>query len=257
MSAMKDLDLARTIISMIDLTNLNDDCTRHDIDDLCANARAAEGRPATAAVCVWPSFVAQSKRALSGTQVRVATVVNFPKGGTDTAAVLAETAKVLEAGADEIDLVFPYTAWTLGDVSTATEQVQAIRAAIHAPVQLKVIIETGELANQDLIRAASLMCIEEGADFIKTSTGKVAENATLDSARIMLTAIAEAGQPVGFKPAGGIRTFDEARDHLALAGSILGEGWATPQTYRFGASSLLASVEAVLTGGDAAPATGY
>ncbi|MEO0497984.1 MAG: deoxyribose-phosphate aldolase [Pseudomonadota bacterium] len=254
---MSDLDLARTIISMIDLTNLNDDCTPQDIDELCAKAKATDARPATAAVCVWPRFVAQSKAALTGSDVRVATVVNFPKGGTDTAAVLAETQEALRAGADEIDLVFPYQSWAAGDVATATEQVQAVRSIIAAPAQLKVIIETGELAEKELIRAASLMCIEEGADFIKTSTGKVAENATLESARIMLNAISETGDGVGFKPAGGIRTFEEARDHLALAASVLGDGWASPRTYRFGASSLLGSVEAVLTGADAGPTTGY
>lgn len=258
---MGDLDLARMIISMIDLTNLNDDCTPADIDALCAKAVATDARPNTAAVCVWPRFVAQSKAALSstkpGSNVRVATVVNFPKGGTDTAAVLSETVDALEAGADEIDLVFPYESWAAGDVATAMEQVQAVRSVIHAPAQLKVIIETGQLANEELIRAASLMCIDEGADFIKTSTGKVAENATLESARIMLSAISETGGSVGFKPAGGIRTFEEASDHLALAASIMGEGWASPLTYRFGASSLLGSVEAVITGADAGPTTGY
>ncbi|MEO0635204.1 MAG: deoxyribose-phosphate aldolase [Pseudomonadota bacterium] len=254
---MSDMDLACSIISMIDLTNLNDDCNAADIDALCATALGNDIRPATAAVCVWPRFVAQSKKALAASAVRVATVVNFPKGGTDTAAVVGETVDVLKAGADEIDLVFPYRAWTLGDVDTATEQVAAVRAVIDQPAQLKVILETGELANEDLIRSASLMCIDEGADFIKTSTGKVAENATLESARIMLSAIAESGQSVGFKPAGGIRTFDEAKAHLELASSILGEGWASPHTYRFGASSLLASVEAVLTGSEAAPTGGY
>ncbi|MEN0088379.1 MAG: deoxyribose-phosphate aldolase, partial [Pseudomonadota bacterium] len=244
-------------ISMIDLTNLNDDCTAADIDTLCATAKATDSRPATAAVCVWPAFVAQSKQALSGSTVRVATVVNFPHGGTDTAAVAIEAINALEDGADEIDLVFPYQAWMAGDVETATEQVQAVRAVVESPAQLKVIIETGELANADLIEAASLMCIDGGADFIKTSTGKVAENATLESARIMLGAIAKSDGGTGFKPAGGIRTFEEARDHLALAASIMGEGWATPLTYRFGASSLLASVEAVLTGSDAGPAAGY
>ncbi|MEM1364123.1 MAG: deoxyribose-phosphate aldolase [Pseudomonadota bacterium] len=246
---------------MIDLTNLNDDCTDADIHKLCEQALATDQRPATAAVCVWPAFVAQSKQALTDSGVLVATVVNFPKGGTDTAAVMVETEKVLEAGADEVDLVFPYEAWIAGDVTTATEQVEAIRALVQAPAKLKVIIETGELANEDLIREASLMCIGQGVDFIKTSTGKVAENATLESARIMLSAIAQAGGGTGgvcgFKPAGGIRTFDDARDHLGLAASIMGEGWATPATYRFGASSLLGSVESVLIGGAAAPVGGY
>jgi deoxyribose-phosphate aldolase len=249
--------LARRIISMIDLTNLNDDCTPEDIEALCQKAKATTSRPATAAICIWSEFVSQAKELLSGTDIRIATVVNFPSGSTDTAQVALQTVAALERGADEIDLVFPYQAWMAGDVETATEQVRAIRALIDAPAQLKVIIETGELASEPLIRSASQMCIDEGADFIKTSTGKVKENATLESARIMLSAIAESGAKVGFKPAGGIRTFEEASEHLALAANIIDEDWAKPTTYRFGASSLLASVEAVLSGDSAPAGDGY
>ena len=251
---------AERVLSMIDLTNLNDVCTEHDVHELCEQALGhGTDHGTTAAVCLWASFVGQARRELTGSTVHIATVVNFPDGSTDTQSVVAETQSALADGADEIDLVFPYKAFAMGDVQTASEQIGAVRAVVPEGASLKVILETGELDDPDLIHSASHLAIEAGADFIKTSTGKVAVNATLEAARIMLTAIKESGKPVGFKPAGGIRTVEEAMEYLAVADEIMGDGWATGETFRFGASSLLGSVNAVLAGGSSedADTSGY
>lgn len=184
--------------------------------------------------------------------MKIATVVNFPSGDLAVADVIAETRQAIADGADEIDLVIPYRAFLSGDEAAVTEMVTAVKAACTSPVILKTILETGEIKDAALIRKASDLAIAAGSDFIKTSTGKVAVNATLAAAEIMLTAINESGKPVGFKPAGGVRTVGDAEAYLALAASILGEGWATPKTFRFGASGLLGDILSVL-GGQSAP----
>ena len=243
--------LAGRILPLIDLTNLNDGCTAADIAELCRNAITGHGP--VAAVCVYPAFVAQSVAALAGGPVKVATVVNFPAGGTDQRAVLRETKQAVGEGVHEVDLVLPYRALASGDAAAAEAMVSMVRAATEGTALLKVIVEAGELKEPALIRKASDLALEAGADFIKTSTGKVAVNATPEAARIMLEAIRDAGdRGRGFKAAGGIRTVDDAGTYLALADEIMGEGWATPSTFRFGASSLLGDVLAAL-GGEAAP----
>jgi len=232
--------LARRAIGLVDLTNLNDDCTPEAIDRLCADAETPFGP--VAAVCVWPRFVTQAKALLAGTGIKIATVVNFPAGGEDTAAVIAETAAALADGADEIDLVMPYRAFAAGNHALAGDQIAAVKAALTPGTHLKVILETGELKDPALIKAASDLALTAGADFLKTSTGKVAVNATLKAAAILMTAIRDKGVAVGFKAAGGIRTFEDARAYLALADGIMGPGWARPETFRFGASGLLSAL---------------
>lgn len=240
--------VAQRALGLIDLTNLNDDCTAADIDALCAMAQTPFGP--TAAVCVWPRFVAQAVTALAGTGIKIATVVNFPHGGTDIAAVRAETVRAVADGADEVDLVIPYRALMDGDTETARQMVAAIGAETQHGALLKVIIESGELADETFIRQASTIALEQGADFIKTSTGKVAQNATLTTAQIMLDVLAQFGDcHRGFKPAGGIKTVEDCAAYLALADKIMGAQWASAQTFRFGASSVLANVLATL-GGD-------
>lgn len=236
--------VARRVLSLLDLTNLQDDCTTDDVVELCRRARGPYGH--AAAVCVWPRFVATARRDLQGSGVLVATVVNFPDGGTDVDAVRAETKQCLVDGADEIDCVLPYRAFRSGDIETARRLLTAVHALTSGTAHLKVILETGELAHDRLVVAAARLAIECGADFIKTSTGKTSVSATPAAARSMLEVIASADRPVGFKPSGGIRTLADATTYLDLADAIMGPAWATPSTFRFGASGLLDAVEAVL-----------
>lgn len=245
-------DTAKAALSLLDLTDLSDTCDEAAIETLCDKAQTPFGT--VAAICIWPRFVAEARGILgTGHAVKIATVVNFPSGDLPVATVVAETRQAIADGADEIDLVIPYRAFITGDEEAVTEMVAAVRAACPPPVLLKTILETGELKDPALIREASDLAIEAGSDFIKTSTGKAAVNATLQAAAIMLNAIKSSGKPVGFKPAGGVRTVADAGEYLALAASILGEGWATPKTFRFGASGLLGDILSVL-GGQPAPA---
>ena len=240
-------DRAIRAIGLIDLTDLSDDHAPDGIDDLCRRAR--EHR--TAAVCVWPEFVARCAELLDGSGVRVATVVNFPSGDEPVADVLAMSGAALTAGADDIDLVLPYRAFLDGDSDRPAEMVAAIAALIEPPKLLKVILESGAYPGPDSVAAAAHLTIANGADFVKTSTGKIDGGASLEAARAMLGEIevaAESGRAVGLKPSGGIRTFDEAQAYIDLADSVMGEGWATPSTFRFGASGLLDSLLAVIAG---------
>lgn len=246
---MSDLKaIALKAIGLLDLTNLNDDCTEADVEALCRKAQTPHGD--TAAICIWKEFVPLAKTQLRGTGIRIATVVNFPEGSTQTDAVAVETDKAIAKGADEIDLVFPYRAFLDGDRETAADQIASIREYCEQPVKLKVILETGKLVATEAIRAASELAIENGADFIKTSTGKVTTNATPEAARIMLEAIRDSGKPVGIKPSGGIRTVEDAANYLALADEIMGDGWASPKTFRFGASGVLDNLLAELGDSD-------
>jgi len=254
------IENAKRALGLVDLTNLNDDCTPDDITAL--TGRTVTDHGSVAAVCVWPRFVAQAAKELTGTGVKVATVVNFPEGGEDTEAVVAETRQAIAEGADEIDLVMAYKAFASGRKGFAEEQIIRVKAAVPEPAILKVILETGEIKDPLLIHAASNVAIAAGADFIKTSTGKVTVNATLEAAEIMLTAIEEARRDnaervIGFKPAGGIRTSEDAESYLALADRIMGHNWASASTFRFGASGLLDALIATIEGRDAATGQGY
>lgn len=241
---------ARRALALVDLTNLDDAPTPEQIDRLCERAVGPHG--STAAVCVWPRFVRQASARLAGSGVVVATVVNFPSGDATVAATVTETTQALADGADEIDLVLPYRAFLAGDTAAAEAMVSAVRAAVVAPARLKVILETGGYPDQDTVRRATRLAIEQGADFVKTSTGKTSTSASLDAVRTMLTEIRESGWPVGIKPSGGIRTLADASAYLALADEIMGEHWAGPDTFRFGASGLLDALEAAIDGDAAA-----
>lgn len=247
--------VAKKSISLLDLTNLNDDCTNQDIDALCAKAQTQFGN--TAAICIWPRFVSYAKPLLAKANIKIATVVNFPNGGVDTNKVEVETLNAIGDGADEIDLVFPYEAFLAGDIETASDQIARIKAICGSQTLLKVIIETGELKTDDAIESASHLAIENGANFIKTSTGKVAVNATLHSAKIMMQAIADSKKEIGFKPAGGLKTTQDAANYLDMADEILGKNWASPNTLRFGASSILANLLATLKDEASQQTSGY
>jgi len=248
--AMTDLTAdARTALACLDLTSLNDNDDAAAIGRLCALAAGPAGRPA--ALCVWPRFVAQA-RAQAPAGVRIAAVANFPAGGLDVAAAVADALAIVGAGGDEVDLVLPWRALQAGDAAGAAAVVQAVRAAC-AGRTLKLILESGDLATPALIHQASLIGLDAGVDFLKTSTGKTATGATLDAARVMLQAIAAhpRGAAVGFKASGGIRTVAGAAPYIALVRQTLGEGAAVPARLRFGASGLLADIQAVLAGGGA------
>ena len=248
--ACANTEAAIRAIHLMDLTSLNDDDHDARIIALCHQAQTPVGN--TAAVCIYPRFVglAMLTLAAQGTpEVKVATVVNFPHGDDDLATVLAETRAALADGADEIDLVIPWRALMAGDEAPARALVRGCKALCGARV-LKVIIESGELQEPALIRAASLLAIEEGADFIKTSTGKVAVNATPAACRTMLAAIAECGAQnrVGFKAAGGVKSAQEAGEYLAMAAALFGDEWLVAERFRFGASSLLGQLLATIEG---------
>jgi deoxyribose-phosphate aldolase len=243
---MSDVEIMRRALSCLDLTDLTETGSDHGIDELCAKAMSPHGP--VAAVCVWPQFVSRAREGLKGSDVRIATVVNFPSGGEDVERVIDDVHEALGDGAHEIDLVLPYDALRRGQADAAAARVVAVRDVIDQSRLLKVILETGELRDPALIAAASRLAIEAGADFIKTSTGKTPVSATPEAAEIMLGAIKEAGRPVGFKPSGGIRTVADAALYLNLADRIMGAGWATPQTFRIGASSLYDVLVAAIEG---------
>jgi deoxyribose-phosphate aldolase len=248
LEVVMDAELARKAISLVDLTDLTDDCTPAAIESLCERA----ARYGTAAVCVWPDFVAQSSAALAGTGVRVATVVNFPSGDERPFAVGLVTERALADGAHEIDTVLPFKAFAAGDRDRPSAMLERVRRITEGNALMKVILETGELPDLDTAEEAARFAIEHGADFVKTSTGKTPVSATLPAAERMLEVIAASGRPVGIKPAGGISTADAAGDYITLAERIMGDGWVAPATFRFGASGLLNAL--LIAAGESAPA---
>ena len=235
---------SRQALQLIDLTSLNEDDTPEAIISLCRQARTEAGN--TAAICIYPRFIPLARKTLQSlglNEVTIATVTNFPDGGDDVDIAVAETRAAVAYGADEVDVVFPYRALMAGNETVGAELVKRCKEACGANVLLKVIIESGELKDEALIRRASEIAIDAGADFIKTSTGKVPVNATTESARIMLETIRDSGKTnVGFKPAGGIKTAKDAAVHLELADTIMGPEWVDRNHYRFGASSLLGNL---------------
>jgi len=242
---MSDLKTAALrALKLMDLTTLNDDDTDEKVIALCHNAKTAVGN--TAAICIYPRFIPIAKKTLKqqGTpEVKIATVTNFPHGNDDIEIAVAETKAAVAYGADEVDVVFPYRALIAGDEKVGFELVKQCKQ-VCGDILLKVIIETGELKEEALIKKASQIAIEAGADFIKTSTGKVPVNATPDFARMMLEVIRDldVAETVGFKPAGGVKTAEDAAIYLQMADEILGDNWVDSRHYRFGASSLLTNL---------------
>jgi deoxyribose-phosphate aldolase len=243
---------ARIALACLDLTSLNDHDTEADVARLCERAQGPHGP--VAAVCVWPRFAAFARRTLPAS-IGVAAVANFPDGSTDVQRAVRETCEIVAAGASDVDVVLPYAALRNGDEAACATLLEAVRAACPGLV-LKVILETGELAEDALVRRASRLALAAGADFLKTSTGKTKQSATPQAARLLLDAIT--GDPrsagrVGFKPSGGIRSVADAAVYIGLQRQALGEAALVPRRFRLGASSLLNDIEAVL-GGKAPPA---
>jgi deoxyribose-phosphate aldolase len=238
------IDLA---IAMIDLTTLEGQDTQGKIRALCSKAMRPDPAdhtcPSVAAVCVYPDLVATAKAALGDSGVSVASVATaFPSGRAAMDVKLRDTADAVAAGADEIDMVIDRGAFLTGDFPTVFDEIVAVREA-SGSAHLKVIFETGELATYDNVRRASWLAMLAGADFIKTSTGKISPAATLPVTLVMLEAVrdfrAETGRMVGVKPAGGIRTSKDAIRYLVMVNEVAGPDWLTPEWFRLGASSLL------------------
>lgn len=228
----------RRIVSLIDLTDLTDDCNQTSIETLCSHSVTPVGH--VAAICIWPDFVAVAGNCFdNNSSIQIATVVNFPSGNEPLSKVCATIEKALDEGATEIDYVLPYSALINGNTDDVIKSLKTVRDHIPADSLLKVILETGVLHTSDLIRAAAEIAIDQGADFIKTSTGKVSINATPEAAAIMLDTIADRNRNVGFKAAGGIKTVEDAFNYLKLSDERFGEDWTNPTHFRFGASSLL------------------
>lgn len=239
MLSESETSIAQRLIPLIDLTSLNDDDNDSVIRDLCQQAMTNYGN--VAAVCIYPRFVSLAKSSLKNTKIKIATVSNFPHGTAGLTAVLTEIKQALTDGADEIDVVMPYQRYLAGERAAAIDMIAACKQQMPTAT-LKVILETGVFPDENTITAASLDMIAAGADFIKTSTGKVSINATIPAARAMLTAIRQSSQSVGFKAAGGIRTVAQAAEYLQLAKDFFGSAWVTSNHFRIGASSLMQAI---------------
>lgn len=240
-------ELLRLALSMVDLTTLEGADSPEKVRGLCRKAmRPAPERtdiPSCAAVCVYPSLVPVAKAELGDSGVHIAAVATaFPSGQLPLDLRLAEVRRTVELGADEIDMVISRGAFLAGDLRAVYDEIAATKEAC-GPAHLKVILETGELGTLDEVATASRLAIDAGADFIKTSTGKIQPAATLPVTLVMLEAIRDhhlaTGRVVGMKPAGGIRHAKLALTYLVLVAETLGADWLTPDRFRFGASALV------------------
>jgi deoxyribose-phosphate aldolase len=255
------LDALYAIIKMIDLTTLEGADTPGRVKQMCAKARfpipsgvdqefsqhpKARPMPSVAAVCVYPSMVPYAVEALAGTEINIASVATaFPSGQLPLDIKLADVKRAVDFGANEIDMVINRGAFLSGDYQTVFDEIIQVKEAC-GEAHLKVILETGELLTYDRVQFASHLAMLAGADFIKTSTGKVSPAATLPVTLVMLQAIKDyyqsTGVRVGMKPAGGIRNSKMAIQYLCMVNEVLGPEWLTPDLFRFGASSLLNDV---------------
>ncbi len=240
----------RLVVSMTDLTTLEGKDSPGKVRALCRKAVSPlpgdPTIPSVAAVCVYPNLVPVAKRALRGTSVKVASVATaFPSGQAPLDVKLDEVKRVVEMGSDEVDMVIDRGAFLVGDFSRVFDEIARVKEAC-GEARLKVILETGELETYDNVRRASRIALLAGADFIKTSTGKVQPAATLPVTLVMLEAVRdheqETGRAVGVKAAGGIRTAKESLQYLVLVKETMGDTWLTPALFRFGASTLLNDV---------------
>jgi deoxyribose-phosphate aldolase len=256
-SPFSPVEAARLALHCLDLTSLREDDDATSITALAARADTPHGAPA--ALCVYPAWLGTARSALAARglgSVRLATVVNFPHGTAAAGTVVDEVAQALAAGADEIDVVYPWRALRDGDARAGEQLLAAVRRACEAggrPLPLKVILETGELVEPALIRTACRAALAAGADFLKTSTGKTQHHASPQAVTLMLEAIVADGRRAGLKVSGGVADLAQVQVYLALAAAAYGADALSPRTLRFGASSLLPRLLAVLDGESAAP----
>ena len=236
----------KMILSMFDLTTLEGKDSPGKVKQLCYKAAHLHdhypGLPAVAAICVYPNMVPVAKVALAGTNIKVASVATaFPSGMTTLSAKLKEVRSVVHDGAEEVDMVISRGKFLSGDLDFVSDEVAQIKDACGA-AKLKVILETGELVTLDNVRRASDLVMHAGADFIKTSTGKINPSATPVVVLTMLEAIRDyylqTGYKIGMKPAGGVSTAKQGIQYLVMVRETLGQGWLTPDLFRIGASSL-------------------
>jgi len=240
------IEALKLVLSMIDLTTLEGQDTRGKVRQLCQKAihlhDAMPGLPHVAAVCVYPTMVGVARDALAGRDIKIASVATaFPSGQAPLNVKLEDTRIAVEQGASEIDMVISRGAFLSGEYGFVFDEIATIKEACGT-AHLKVILETGELGTLDRVRRASVLAMHAGADFIKTSTGKIQPAATMQVTLVMLQAIRdyfhETGRMVGMKPAGGISTAKLAVHYLVMLRETLGNAWMTPEWFRFGASSL-------------------
>jgi len=241
-------------LGLIDLTSLNDNDTDDTITSLCEKTKTSSG--SVPAICIYSRYIPLARDILNkiNPAVKIATVTNFPHGSSDIDLALYETKLAISRSADEVDIVFPYHYLKNGDSAIGMKMVTEAKKLCGDKI-LKVIIESGELKAPELIKEASNISIAAGADFIKTSTGKVAINATLEATEIMLNCIKASGKKCGFKAAGGIKRMADATKYLDLTAIIMGEKWINANNFRFGASGLLGDVINVLDGGSSTSET--
>ncbi len=234
---------AAHLIPFLDLTSLQDTDTAAHSEALCKQAQTPHG--AVAAVCIMPAWVALAVKCLRGTGIAVATVANFPHGNQEPQQVVADIKAAIAAGATEIDVVLPYCLIQQGQGAAALSFVQRCRQACGKQRVLKIILETG-LLNAQQIADAALVAIDGGANFIKTSTGKVLVGATQEAVRVMLEVLRRyPDRAVGLKVSGGIRTVADALVYTRLATQVMGEAWLTPAHFRLGTSQLLQQILSV------------
>lgn len=239
--------IARRLLGLLDLTSLRDEDDAESVRALAALSATRIGR--VAAFCTWPRFVPVAQKALRDTGVAIAVVANFPAGTDDAVAAAAESEAAIAAGAQEVDVVFPYRALLAGDRTHGLSLVSACRLVCGSKVLLKVILETGQLQRQELIQTAANIAIEGGADFLKTSTGKCNPGATPEAAAALLDVIAaerRRGRTIGLKVSGGVSSMAQAQAYLEIYEQALGPGSATPATFRIGSSSLIHALLAAL-----------
>lgn len=232
-------DVAKHLIPCIDLTLLSNSSTSADVMVLCEQAQTAHGNVAT--VCVFPQWIEVAKPALQGVGIEIATVVNFPKPTLSIDECQRDIETAIAKGADEIDLVMPYDLLAQGGQSRVAKILKRCRDTSQGHV-LKVIIESGELGSDGLIRTASELVVDSGADFVKTSTGKTEVGATLQAAESILTVLKNSGTNTGLKLSGGIRTMLSAYEYVQLVERYLGDQWQQPARFRIGASQLLQDI---------------
>lgn len=236
----------KLVLNMIDLTTLEGKDTDGKVKQLCYKAMhlhdAYPGLPTVAAVCVYPSMVKVAKKAVEGSGIKIASVATaFPSGQSTRAVKISDTKYAVSQGADEIDMVISRGKFHEGEYSFVFDEIAAIKEAC-GNARLKVILETGELGTFDKVRRASDIAMYAGADFIKTSTGKIQPAATMPVTLVMLEAIRDfyykTGKMIGMKPAGGISKSKLALHYLVMLKETLGEAWMNNEWFRFGASSL-------------------
>ena len=234
-------------LNMIDLTTLEGMDTKNKVVQMCYKAQHLHDEirdlPSVAAVCVYPNFVKTAVESLSGSDIKVASVATaFPSGNSSAKVKILDTKMAISNGADEVDMVISRGKFHMGEYNYVYDEIASIKEACENKARLKVILETGELGNLDNIRLASDIAISAGADFIKTSTGKIKPAATLSVTLVMLEAIKDyyykTGRMIGMKPAGGISNAKLALQYLLLVKETLGIKWLNNNWFRFGASSL-------------------